>query len=141
MDKIRAEIDGEYKYGYGFQDSEGEHWLIPLGTNTTRYVGLTSQNDRYEIYNVLKFDPAKAAVDTGKDDKNGERIYGSKKPLFQDGDRVGIKMHTGKLAEANVLYDTDALTWVANFDKITQYPLSSWLSDELEIIPKTQEKE
>ena len=121
---IRAIVDGNVKVGW--------------------YVYACETNFKAEIYwqhqlhiphahgfmEVFMFsDVAGMAEATGKLDKNGDEIYGSRGDM-QGGDRVAIR---GERDLTPVCWNVHELTWMLGRDgKLLN--LSCWLPDELEII-------
>ena len=86
-------------------------------------------------------DPAPAAFDTGKDDKHGKRIFGSKGE-FQGGDRVQITTENyydnGRdwVRDAKVEYQSSAMTWVARVHESSWHGFADLHDAQLEIIPE-----
>jgi hypothetical protein len=121
--QVRAKTpDGKEVVGYAFE-SEGD-WYIITTEATVRWV-----EDHYEMNGIEEIVRETAAIDTGKLDKHGERIFGSKGEM-QGGDTVRIHGHGTSRYKA-VWHD---LSWGLYNKKDGFYSLYVWNCDELEII-------
>ena len=134
---VRAkDRDGKEWFGWYFQMGDGqqglaEHYLI------TDKSGLHyDEDDNLSVRDFVKIDITTAAVDTGKDAKNG-RIYGSKGEM-QGGDRVKLPM-LNKLAIFPVLWSNRKLQWSLKATS-ADLQLHTWNPDELEIIKEKQDE-
>lgn len=130
MCEVRAIVDGKEVFGWYALLKNNTHVIILHEDSVFLDHGVV-------LARVFNIDISTVAVSTGKKDKHGKEIFGSKGEM-KGGDRIGTLTSTGKVAEGNVVYDSDALTWVVNYDGVTIYPISTWMSDELEVI---EEKE
>lgn len=111
----------------------GKHYIVP----SHAYVGIkdghwsTSREDAGRLgllyaTGLYEIDISTAAEATGKLDKNGKEIFGSKGDM-QEGDRIKADGRDNPIC---VNWDDTKAHW--GLPKIT--PLGDWTSDELEII-------
>ena len=121
--KVRAIVNGKEMVG----------WYAVLKNNTHTFV---THEDPVRFHSdaiwvkVWQIDPATAAVDTGRKDKHGKPIFGSK-GLFEGGDMVKAD---GLKYTVRVNWNDKRLHW--GLPMATA--LGSYESDELEIIPKEE---
>ena len=122
--RIRAKIDGQYVYGwYRYHPYYESHQLMVFITDEDRncHGGGTWQEHEIDI--------SLCAEDTGRKDKNGKPIFGSKGDM-KGGDRVSVDGQGGK----QVYFCSTGCWW-----EVDGVPLGKLGPDILAIIP--QEKE
>lgn len=129
MDKIRGKItigqdqrvvvDGYYYYiDHRHYISSGKHLLLASTEQVVVFV---------------EIDPAQAAVATGRKDKHGTEIYGSK-GIFQGGDRLSIITKSDcELGIWDVCWANWSYGWRFRTGP-TSFPLEHWPLAELEIL-------
>ena len=125
---IRSKIHGVYVYGY-YAKVGKKHCLIP--ENDAKF---HCYADGFCIDGVCVIFPSQTAVATGKKDKNGDEIFGSKGE-FTDGDWVAHE----KIIKPGVEFqwNESCMAWSVGKD----WPKADWydeMEDGLEIIPKEQ---
>lgn len=124
MDKIRwIDKEGKEWVGWYYQIS-GDHFLLPSDlVHSDLLLALSEVTIRIP-------DPATAAVATGRKDKHGVEIFGSKGEM-QGGDRVEI---SGLKRRKRL-----GVHWSRSAWRIQNDTLGAWDSSMLEIIPKLKE--
>lgn len=113
--KIRAIIDGKGVMGW-YVCLDGYHHIVPF--------------DASVLYSMC-IDIALCAEDTGRDDKHGERIFGSRGKM-QGGDRVFVRSGRNPLEMRWIDY-----AWRLSGDN-GSIGITAYSSAELEIIPRKE---
>ena len=113
--RIRSRVDGVYVYGWYFYSSGQKKHMLHLLDDESGVV-------------AVEIDPSLTSLATGKKDKNGEEIFGSKGE-FTDGDNICSWPECGN--HYPVEWDKTRLTWMAGMDLLGEV--------ESDIIPKEQE--
>ncbi|MHC4346344.1 MAG: hypothetical protein ACYSUP_16845 [Planctomycetota bacterium] len=132
MFRVRAKTkDGKEKekevVGWYCEIAKVPHIIPP----TADFLRKRSDTSSIAVHGLIPIDPATAAYDTGKLDKHGKRIYGSKGEM-QGGDSViasGVDTPSCVYWHAGSNYGQ----WVMESDEYIR-PLYGWESSGLEII-------
>ncbi len=120
---IRAKIEGKYVFGWYYEDDVDSDGLKPFI--------MPSCNKFKQWGDCIRIpDLSLCAESTGRKDKTGKEIYGSKGEM-QGGDRVRLD---GVEDAVGINWNPHHLYW--GCPMATQ--LGQWLSDELEILPEKE---
>jgi len=138
--KIRTKIkqkDGTWKYVYGWYFAEKQilsgFWYYIIPDDAGGFLECDESHNSYTIGPAYRIDPSHTSVVTGKKDKNGVEIFGSKGE-FRDGEIVSVG---GVIC--SVEWWEDQLCWALRNRETLQYWSGLSEYDELEIIPNKQE--
>ncbi len=127
MDKIRAIVDGKEVFGWYYEDDVDGKGSKPF---------ILPCHHKLKLWaDAIQIDISTAAVATGRKDKNGVEIFGSKGEM-RGGDRVSVR----KGKPYKVAWCDYRLTWVLVGRPMEEELHKCHYPDELEIIPKASEE-